>query len=259
MAFRPEIHVLNDLLGWATEAATLTLEVRRQALEERGRFLIALSGGRTPQQLYERLATVSTGSEWTGTDFFFSDERCVPPDHPESNFHLANQALFRPLRISQSRIHRMRGEHPDPHAGAMEYEDLLRSVANEAGDGWPHLDLVLLGIGNDGHTASLFPNTDALHERRRWVTVGHAPVDPPTRLTLTLGVINQATVVLFLVSGESKAGIIKTILEPKQECDRQLPAALVRPERGRLIWLLDGAAAAELTGYSMQNRRRPPI
>jgi 6-phosphogluconolactonase len=257
MAFRPEIHVLNDLSAWSTEAATLTLDLRRQALEERGRFLIALSGGRTPRQLYQRLASVSTGSEWTGTDFFFSDERCVPPDHPESNFHLANQALFRPLRISQSRIHRMRGEHPDPHAGAMEYEDLLRSVANEAGDGWPHLDLVLLGIGNDGHTASLFPNTDALHERRRWVAVGHAPFDPPTRLTLTLGVINQATVVLFLVSGESKAGIIKTLLEPKQECDRQLPAALVRPERGRLIWVLDGAAAAELTGYSLQNRRRP--
>ena len=132
MTFRPEIHVQNDLSAWATEAATLTLDVQRQALEERGRFLIALSGGRTPQQLYERLATVSTENEWAGTDFFFSDERCVPPDHPESNFHLANQALFRPLHIPQSRSHRMRGEHPDPHAGAMEYEDLLRSVANEA-------------------------------------------------------------------------------------------------------------------------------
>jgi 6-phosphogluconolactonase len=257
MPFRPEIHVLNDLREWAAAAATLTLELRRQALEERGRFLIALSGGRTPEQLYHRLATVSAGSEWTGTHFFFSDERCVPPDHPESNFHLAEEALFRPLNIPQSHIHRMRGEDPQPHTAAIEYENLLHAVMNAARGGWPHLDLVLLGLGNDGHTASLFPKTDALHERRRWVAVGHAPFDPPIRLTLTLGVINQATVVLFLASGESKAGIVKTILEPKQECDRQLPAALVRPERGRLIWVLDRAAAADLTGHSTQNCPRP--
>jgi 6-phosphogluconolactonase len=256
MAVRPEIHVLNDLSQWATAGATLTLELRRQALRERGRFLLALSGGRTPEQLYHRLATVSTGGEWTSTDFFFSDERCVPPDHSESNFHLAEQALFRPLNIHQPQIHRMKGEHPDPDVAATEYEDLLHSVTRAARGGWPHLDLLLLGIGNDGHTASLFPGTEALHERRRWVTVGHAPSDPPTRLTLTLGVINQATVILFLASGEGKAGIVKTILEPQQESDLQLPAALVRPERGRLIWVLDRAAAAELTGYSTQNRPR---
>ena len=257
MAVRPELHVLNDLSQWATAAATLTLKLRRQALEERGRFWLALSGGRTPEQLYHRLATVSTESEWTSTDFFFSDERCVPPDHSESNFLLAEQALFRPLSIPQPRIHRMRGEHPDPDAAAREYEDVLQAATNAAGGEWPHLDLVLLGVGNDGHTASLFPGTDALHERRRWVAVGHAPSDPPTRLTLTLGVINQATVVLFLASGESKAGIVKTILEPQQESDRQLPAAQVRPERGRLIWVLDRAAAAKLTGHSAQYYPRP--
>lgn len=257
MAVLPELHVLSDLSQWTAAAATLTLKLRRQALEERGRFLLALSGGRTPEQLYHRLATVSTGSEWTSTDFFFSDERCVPPEHSESNFHLAEQALFRPLNIPQPHIHRMRGEHPDPDTAAREYEDVLQAVTNTARGGWPHLDLVLLGVGNDGHTASLFPGTDALHERRRWVTVGHAPSDPPRRLTLTLGVINQATVVLFLASGESKAGIVKTILEPQQESDRQLPAALVRPERGRLIWVLDRAAAAKLTGHSTQNHPRP--
>jgi 6-phosphogluconolactonase len=111
-----------------------------------------------------------------------------------------------------------------------------------------------LGIGHDGHTASLFPGTDALYERRRWVTVGQAPVNPPTRLTLTLGVINQATVILFLANGESKADILKRVLEPQHASDRELPAARVRPERGRLIWLLDYAAAAKLTGGYTENR-----
>jgi len=150
----------------------------------------------------------------------------------------------------------MRGELRDAEAAAREYEELLHTVTNMAQGEWPRLDLVLLGVGNDGHTASLFPGTDALHEDRRWVTVGHAPSGPPTRLTLTLGVINKATVVLFLASGESKAGIVKTILEPEQESDRQLPAALVRPERGRLIWVLDRAAAAKLTGQYTQSHPR---
>jgi 6-phosphogluconolactonase len=253
---RSEIHVLNDLSQWATAAATLTLELRRYALEEGKRFSLALSGGRTPEELYHRLTMLSTEREWANADFFFSDERCVPPHHPDSNFHLADQTLFRPLRIAQDHIHRMRGEHPDPDAAAREYEERLQAVT-QMGDKWPHLDLVLLGVGNDGHTASLFPGTDAVHERRRWVTVGHAPSGPPTRLTLTLGVINHATVVLFLASGESKAGIVKTILEPEQESDRQLPAALVQPERGRLIWMLDRAAAAKLTGYDTPSHPRP--
>jgi 6-phosphogluconolactonase len=256
MAVRSEIHVLNDLSQWATAAATLTLELRRQAIEERKRFSLALSGGRTPGELYHRLATDSTQREWPNTDFFFSDERCVPPDHPDSNYHLADQALFRPLNIPQKHIHRMRGELRDAEAAAREYEELLQAVTHVAQGEWPCLDLVLLGVGNDGHTASLFPGTDALHERRRWVTVEHAPSGPPTRLTLTLGVINQATVVLFLASGESKAGIVKTILEPEQESDRQLPAALVQPERGRLIWVLDRAAAAKLTGQYTQSHPR---
>jgi 6-phosphogluconolactonase len=112
----------------------------------------------------------------------------------------------------------------------------------------------MLGIGNDGHTASLFPGTDALGERRRWVTVGHAPSGPAKRLTLTLGVINQATVVLFLANGDGKADIVKAILESRQDADRQLPAALVRPDRGRLIWLLDRPAAARLTGHHTHKR-----
>ncbi|HEY7128593.1 MAG TPA: 6-phosphogluconolactonase, partial [Nitrospira sp.] len=114
MSVRPEIHVLNDIEHWTAQAAALTLDVRRQAVEQRGRFLIALSGGRTPEQVYRRLTSLSATEQWRSTHFFFSDERCVPPDHPESNYRLAEQALFRPLTIPQDRIHRMRGEHPDP-------------------------------------------------------------------------------------------------------------------------------------------------
>jgi len=259
MSSRPEVHVLNDIAGWTAEAAALTRDLRQQAVHERGRFLVALSGGRTPEQVYRRLASQSPAApqEWSSTHFFFSDERCVPPDHPDSNYHLADAALFRPLNIPEDRIHRMRGEHPNHDAAAREYEDVLRTVTNADPAGWPQLDLLMLGIGNDGHTASLFPGTDALRERRRWVTVGQAPSGPRTRLTLTLGVINQATVVLFLASGNSKADRVKAVLEPQQDADRELPAALVRPDRGRLIWLLDRPAAAKLTGHHAEGHKRP--
>jgi len=259
MSSRPEVHVLNDIAEWTAEAAALTRDLRQQAVHERGRFLVALSGGRTPEQVYRRLASQSPAApqEWSSTHFFFSDERCVPPDHPDSNYHLADAALFRPLNIPEDRIHRMRGEHPNHDAAAREYEDVLRTVTNADPAGWPQLDLLMLGIGNDGHTASLFPGTDALRERRRWVTVGQAPSGPRTRLTLTLGVINQATVVLFLASGNSKADRVKAVLEPQQDADRELPAALVRPDRGRLIWLLDRPAAAKLTGHHAEGHKRP--
>ena len=250
MSAQPEIHVLKDSREWTARAATLTLDVQRQAVRQHGRFLLALSGGRTPEEVYRRLSSQSSPAalEWSKTHFLFSDERCVPADDAESNYRLAEQALFRPLNIPPDRIHRMKGEHSDPHAAAREYEDELRALTIGAHTAWPQLDLIMLGVGNDGHTASLFPGTDAVHERRHWVTVGHAPFNPTTRLTLTLGVINQATVVLFLATGEGKADIVKRVLEPLEASDQQLPAALVRPERGRLIWLLDGASAAKLTG-----------
>jgi 6-phosphogluconolactonase len=259
MSVHPEISVLtHESSQWAAEAAALILDLQKQAVAAHGRFFVALSGGKTPEQLYRRLVSSSTArmSEWDDTHFFFSDERCVPPDNSESNFHLADQALFHPLKIHEDRIYRMQGEHPNPDAAASDYEQLLRGATN-ASTGWPELDLVLLGVGNDGHTASLFPGTDALRENDRAVTVGHAPSNPRNRLTLTLGVLNHASVVLFLASGDSKAAIVQRILEPRQQADRQLPAALVRPQRGRLIWLLDRPAAASLTGQYQNDRPRP--
>ncbi|MBH0179072.1 MAG: 6-phosphogluconolactonase [Nitrospira sp.] len=184
---------------------------------------------------------------WSHIFFLFGDERCVPPEHSESNFHMAQAALFQPLGIAPDHIYRINGEHPDPAIAAQRYEEALRRLTNTAASETPRIDLILLGLGEDGHTASLFPGTAALQEQRRAVTVGHAPTGIGSRLTLTLGVLNRATVVLFLVAGSSKAGIVRAILEPGSAADRALPAALVASETGRLMWMLDRSAAAQLT------------
>ena len=258
MAGSTEIRIAQGQEEWAAAAATLVHEVGQQAVRNYGRLFLALSGGSTPERLYHQLVNTQSFDrfDWSNSTFFFSDERCVPPDHPDSNFGLANRALFRPLNIEANRIHRMRGEIPNPDLAASDYEQLLRTAVGSVEGEWPQLDLVLLGLGNDGHTASLFPGTAAVAERQRWVTVGHASSPPQMRLTLTLGVINRATVVLFLVTGAAKAGIVKTILEPANDGARQLPAALVNPKAGRLIWLLDRPAAAELTEHGQGARTR---
>lgn len=251
MPSSPDILIAQDPEEWVETARNLVLEIGAQAVQDHGRFVIALSGGNTPERLYRALSSSSNMDrlDWTRTIFFFSDERCVPPDHPQSNFALADRALFKPLSIHPDQVHRMLGEAPDPERAAREYESHLRTDCRGPSDSWPSFDLVLLGIGHDGHTASIFPGTSAVEERTRWVTVGQAPSGIPTRLTLTLGVINQASVVLFLVTGADKAATVKQILEPGSAAERRVPAALVKPERGRLIWLLDATAAAQLAKH----------
>ena len=141
---------------------------------------------------------------------------------------------------------------PISQAAASEYEQQLRRATNTSPSNSPTLDLVLLGLGEDGHTASLFPGSPALRDNKSLIAVTQSPKDPPTRLTMTLGVINQASVILFLVAGVGKAGVVRAILDPKTEAERQLPASLVAPEEGRLIWLLDRAAAAELPPHQQR-------
>ena len=179
--------------------------------------------------------------------FLFGDERAVPPDHADSNYGLAEAVLFRPLEIGLSQVHRMKGESPDLGQAAEDYERTIRDLTRCPAPEIPRLDLVLLGLGEDGHTASLFPGTAALLESNRLVTVGQSPKGIPSRLTLTLGVINRATVVLFLVPGAGKAPMVRAVLQPQTQTERNLPAAQVKPDNGRLVWLLDEAAAA-LTG-----------
>jgi len=248
MSVTPEIRIAADGGQWAHEAAAVVHSITTQAVETQGRALLALSGGSTPRALYRRMTEPPWKDRmpWRGLHFFFGDERCVPPDHPESNFAMANNELFQPLQIDPQRISRMEGESPDPAAAANIYERTLRTVAQCPPPAIPQLDLVLLGLGDDGHTASLFPGTDALGDRTHLVTVGQAPTGIRLRLTLTLGVINRASVVLFLVTDARKAPMVRRAAKPRTAADRALPAAQVSPESGRVIWMLDQAAAAQL-------------
>jgi 6-phosphogluconolactonase len=248
MARPPEIRIAENGQAWATAAAELVHAVGQEAVRMNGRFLIALSGGATPETLYRTLTAPNFADrfDWSSTTFFFSDERAVPPDDTRSNYALANRTLFNPLNIMSSQVYRMAGESHDLQAAAHQYEQQLRRVTNTPISSRPTLDLILLGVGEDGHTASLFPGSSALHDRRNLIVVTQSPKDPPTRLSMTLPVINRANVILFLVSGAGKAGVVRAILDPKTEAERQLPASLVAAESGRLIWLLDQAAAAKL-------------
>ena len=248
MPVMPDIRIARNGQEWAHNAAALIQRISEQAIQSNGRFLVALSGGSTPKTLYQTL----TKSEWKGqfnwpqTFFLFGDERCTPPEHPESNFGMAQSALFQPLGIRSNHVYRMKGDHHDPAAAAREYEETLRSLTHCAAPEVPRIDLILLGLGEDGHTASLFPGTTVLQEQTRLVTVSHAPTGIRVRLTLTLGVINRATVVLFLVTGSAKAPMVLAILEPQSAADRAFPAAMVAPQAGQLIWMLDHSGAEQL-------------
>jgi len=248
MAATPDIRIAPGTQGWGQAAASLILSVSQQAIQAHGRCLIALSGGSTPKTLYHVLANPEWNAQfdWSSMVFLFGDERCTPPDHPESNFRMAQTELFQPLNIRPEQVYRMKGESDDTTATAREYESTIRRLTNSPAPRVPVLDLVLLGLGDDGHTASLFPGTAALQEDKRIVTVGHAPTGIRSRLTLTLGVLNHAAVVLFLVTGVGKANIVGRILEPKSDEDRSLPAARISPASGRLVWMLDHSAAQQL-------------
>jgi 6-phosphogluconolactonase len=245
----PDIRIHSDSQAVAEAAAEFVLEVGNEAVRAKGRFFIALSGGTTPETLYRVLASPACINrfDWSRATFFFSDERCVAPNDPRSNYALADKTLFIPLNIPSSQIYRMAGESSNPQAAASEYEQQLRLATNTApSSAPPSLDLILLGLGEDGHTASLFPGSPILRDSRRAIATTQSPKDPPHRLTMTLAAINRASVVLFLTTGSGKAEVVRAILDPKTEAERQLPASLVKPEEGRLIWFLDQTAAAKL-------------
>lgn len=249
-----ETHILDNDEELAREAAELFVWLGQQALAARGCFRVALSGGTTPKKLYAVLVNGPCRAQldWSRTEFYFGDERCVPPDHRDSNFGMAEQALFRPLNITPERVCRMPGEAEVPDVAARRYETLLRDRLRVPAPAWPRLDLILLGLGEDGHTASLFPGTQALEERTRLVVVGTAPKEPKTRLTLTAPVINQARTVMFLVSGNAKAAAARAVIEDRAQDETRYPAKLIRPESGRLIWLLDRAAGSALAVVRQQ-------
>ena len=254
MAGQMEIRIFNDVQDLAREAADLFVWLGGQAISGGGVFRVALAGGSTPKAIHAMLVEpVFAGQlDWRRVEFYFGDERCVPPDHAESNYGMANATLFQPLRIKPEQIFRMAGEAGDPAQAARDYETLLRARFACPAPGWPRFDLVLLGMGDDGHTASLFPGTAALQERQRLIVANQSPRGIPTRLTFTAALINQAREVLFLVSGAAKAEVAQTVLEGRDVDPARFPARLIRPEQGRLLWFLDGAAAAQLTTAKQQ-------
>ncbi len=217
------------------------------AISSSGRFILALAGGSTPRAAYSRLATGDLRLEldWQRTHVVWGDERCVPPDDPESNYRMAKETLLDRVPIPGNQIHRIRGED-DPEQAAVDYERALRSLLRghpERSEG--SLDLVLLGLGEDGHTASLFPGQPAVHETERWVLAVPSPAGDMWRVTLTPAVLNLARNVTFIVSGAAKSFRLAQVFERPVDSDL-LPAQAIRPLQGRLTWMVDRAAAARL-------------
>lgn len=250
MAAAYEIHVSETESRVAREVADLF--VRSSASKTEGPFRVALSGGTTPKQLYAQLigADYVTRIQWSRVEFFFGDERCVPPDHPDSNYYLAEQGLFRPLNIPPSQIIRMEGEDGQPDRAASRYEDVLRQRFGTSSPHWPTFDLILLGLGQDGHTASLFPGSPALLEMVRGVVSSESPRGVRRRITFTAPLINHARKVIFAVTGHDKAAAVRAVLEDKAADANRYPAKLIQPIDGPCVWYLDRAAAAELTTHT---------
>ena len=255
MEGQPVVTLVDDAAALAEAAALAIVDAAGEAVAAGRRFTIVLAGGGTPRATYARLAVPPFAERmpWDRTSVFFGDERCVSPDHPESNYRMANETLLSKVPIPPDHIFRMRGEVENSEEAAAEYGRTLATVFATPRGGLPRFDLVLLGMGLDGHTASLFPGSPAAKEIFRTVVAVHAAAASiPQRLTLTLPPINAAARVMFLVSGAEKAKVVKAILRD----GAMLPAGMVRPTDGALTWMLDRAAAALLSPDDAGRGRR---
>lgn len=219
--------------NFVADGAAFILEQARTALAERNEFRIALSGGNTPAPIYNRIATEALDFPWESVRFTFGDERCVPPDDAQSNFRMARENLFVPAAVPEKSIMRMRGEI-DPQIAAQEYEDQLNALAAKRGEPIYQHDLILLGLGDDGHTASLFPGTAALEETTRRVVANFVPKLNAWRLTFTFPLINHARHILFLVGASKSPQLIERVLAG----DLQFPATRVQPMAGDVTWMI---------------------
>ncbi len=256
--------VFEKVTALAPEAAQRFISIGSAAIQSSDRFTVALSGGSTPRALYEILAHDYQSFAWDKVQFFWGDERCVPPDHPDSNYGLAQAGLLSKVRVVDQNVHRIHGEE-NPQQAAFAYEYELRKVfgnqltpdeppssrgttqALSSGgiDLFPCFDLILLGLGADGHTASLFPQTTAIHEQRRWVIANHVEQLHTDRVTLTPPVINHAQQIIFLIAGSDKAAALRSVLQGPRDLN-QYPAQIVKPVSNGLTWLVDRAAASLL-------------
>jgi 6-phosphogluconolactonase len=259
MAAERQLRVLDSPAALFREAADQFTRQALAAVESRGRFAVALSGGSTPKGLYSLLATSARSRlPWDRMFFFWGDERHVPPDDPESNYRMVFEALLSKVPVPGTNIFRMAAENPDANRAAEDYEQTLGNFFHPGPGHFPRFDLILLGMGSDGHTASLFPGTTALAEKTRLVVANWVEKLKSDRLTLTVPVLNHGAMVLFLVSGADKAPALREVLEGNQPLERY-PSKLIRPSDGELIWLVDQAAAADLCkGHRYRGRGRQP-
>jgi 6-phosphogluconolactonase len=219
--------------NFVADAAAFILEQARKAIAKRNEFRIALSGGNTPAPVYARVAAEARDFPWDRIHFTFGDERCVPPDDPQSNLKMARENLFLPAGVPEKSIMRMRGEI-DPQIAAQEYEEQLDAIATNSGELIYQHDLIFLGLGDDGHTASLFPGTAALEETTRLVVANFVPKLNAWRLTFTCPLINHARHILFLVGASKSPELIERVLAG----DRQFLAARVNPSAGEVTWMI---------------------
>ena len=241
---KPTLRIYKDPAELALKAARHFSRLADQYVLGNGRFTVALAGGSTPRAMYSLLAEEPflDTLPWNSVFFFFGDERTVPPDHPESNFRMAREALLSKVPVPDSNVFRIAGEEADPHAAAARYSEQLESFfAPDA----PRLDLVLLGMGTDGHTASLFPHSAALKSREEYVAANFVEQFQSHRITLTAKTINLARNVTFLVSGYDKAEALHRVIEDPFSPE-ELPSQLIRPNDGGLLWMVDEAAQSLL-------------
>ncbi len=241
--------ILPDSSNLALEAARRFAYLAAQAIENRGLFTVSLAGGSTPGQMYEILSSEPHIAmiDWTRAFIFWGDERCVPPDHPESNYRKAKETLLDRVPIPADHIYRIPAELPPEQASEVYEENLLRffsSLPDEDERRQARFDLVLLGMGDDGHTASLFPGTPAIHENTRWVRAQYIDKLATWRITLTPAILNRARHIIFLVSGQAKSYTLPRVIYGTYQPDRY-PAQVVIPSEGLLEWLVDEAAAAQ--------------
>jgi 6-phosphogluconolactonase len=241
-----EVIICCDVDELNRKAADQFIALAGEAISQTGQFTVALSGGSTPKALYSLLASPDYRKrvDWSRVHLFWGDERCVPPDHLESNYRMVHEALLSKISLPPENIHRMAGEKA-PRDAAADYENELRTFFRLAVNAVPRFDLVLLGLGEDGHTASLFPGSPALNERNRLVATVYVERLKAYRLTLTLAVINAAAQVCFLIVGEAKSAIVKKLLGADPDAS-ELPAAKVRLANGRVTWLITQDAAGNL-------------
>lgn len=244
-----EIRILADGAAIAKRAAQEFVQAAAAAVSTKSSFNVALAGGSTPKALYSLLVNdpaLRSQVPWDKTHLFFGDERHVPPDHPDSNFRMATEAMISKSPLKPEQVTRIQGENPDADQAALEYEKTLRDFFNLKPGDFPRFDLLLVGMGHEGHTLSLFPGTKALHADgriavRNWV--GKLATD---RITLTAPAASNSAEILFMVTGADKAPALKSVLEGPFEPD-QLPAQSLQPKNGKLLWLVDAAAGSLLT------------